>query len=238
MDSLENKSHFDAVKFLNTRTDSLDWQNIVNIDSTDLTIGVDREYGTPVYAWRFYTNLPDSSLAPAGARTALRLDWVDPFGDNTGPRNEESAFIEIRDGGTQAYEIRKEGIAMWQANSASSKKISWEGGKTGHTAIGETDSVRTYIKVNGPDDGPGELDLLTYGGNDSARVDVQRAIIDYLTIVPWTGVLPPTARATEFGDGTAFYRMEDTAPATGTLFIWVAADTGYHYWASDGIVRP
>ena len=184
-------------------------------------------YGAPDYGIRLQTDLPDSNGVNA-YRDAFQLRWwMTPPARRI--NNAYSSFLTMYEHDTAHYRFRRDVFDIVTRDDGNEKALVIHDSGSGFTTIKNAADASTLFYPNN-----GELDLYYMGtGGDSARIDANRAIIDWLTLGELTGPLPSTAVADNYGSGTALYRDINTANA-GTLFIWDSADDKWHYFISDG----
>ena len=172
----------------------------------------------PDVAIRLEGNIPDDADT---AKVLVRIRHTAGNADVTFVNN-ESSYLDIWDDATVKFRFRKEGYWMFAGS-----KIEMGGGST-ITKLTDIDGVSTNLQANGS-----ELNLLGDGGADIARLDTNKAIIDYLTLSPITGALPTTATLDALGDGTAFLSV------TGeSLLVWETAMDSIMVFRRDRCVAP
>jgi hypothetical protein len=201
-------SHYDVLKWQSTRTDSTDW-----------TVGKVRsgpaKGGLPLYAGRFYTNMPDSASAGGnGVRTGFRIQWANSNGRNTGVNNDESRILSLVDGDTEVYMFQKGGLVLYPSHDGEEKGISWTGGGgTTYTQITEVDGGYTHIKANS-----GKLKITTEAVANTAKLYVHTTLLDDLRLTPMAAGARDTVGARI---GTMRFTTGDSLIVFGSGRTWL-----------------
>lgn len=223
---------FQSLNINNDRGSRLRWIWAPRGAASD-TIKYDRTnpYGTPEYAIRLQSDLPDSN-GTGGDRDLVQIRWWMTPASGT-LKSANSSFLTILEHNTEHYALCRDYFELRPGKDTSTnKEIRFHGGAGEPTRFKLKDDESGFqMYVTG-----GEFDLLEAGtSGDSVRVDVNRAIVDWLTIGEITGPLPSTAVADNYGSGTIIYRDINTADA-GTLFVWDSDDDKWHYFVEDGVL--
>jgi len=210
----------------NSRSDSGEWcfkGGYVGAYGNSLAVG------PPDYGIRLQTNLPDSNSA-AGRRDAVQIRWL-MTPSNRHIYSSTSAILRLMEHNVTQYAFERDAFRLYSPEEHEQSIVihsAHHDSASSYTILNNNYGASFRIRANGD-----ECDVLAMSGGDSGRVDANRLIVDYPTIVKWSGALPGTTRIAEFGAGTFFWRGPDAEPAGAqTLYVWDSGDTLYHGWVS------